>query len=124
MNKYQALYSFFSSFGLKAYDQYSVPTGDDAPKFPYLTYDSSASCGDAEIQLMFSIWYRDDSKEEISLKAQEISEAIGYYHQIDCEEGGITIYRGDNFIQDMDDDEDKLVKRKVFTVYARFQTIY
>ena len=124
VNKYQAMHDFFSSFGLKAYERFSVPTGDKAPAFPYLTYDAPATCGDEKIQINFSIWYRSDSMKDISLKAQEISEKIGFYHQVGCDEGGITIYRASNFIQDMNDEEDKLVKRKLFTVYARFQTIY
>lgn len=123
MNKYQAMTAFFGSFGLNAYEENSLPTSEpEMPDFPYLTYPSSVSSGDNEIQLMFSIWYRGESLKPISEKAQEISQAIGRVHSVDCDEGSIFIRLVN--IQGMSDDSDPLVKRKVFTVYAKFITTY
>lgn len=36
--KTQALYNFWNSFGLTAYEENAVPTGDEKPKLPYITY--------------------------------------------------------------------------------------
>lgn len=38
MTATRVLNSFYSSFGLPAYDENSVPTGENAPAFPYITY--------------------------------------------------------------------------------------
>lgn len=123
MNKYQALTAFFESFGLDAYEENSVPTSEpDLPQFPYLTFDSSVSARDSEVQINFSIWYRSTSLQEISEKAEEISAAIGYSRIIECDEGAIIIRPGESFIQGTNDESDPLVKRKLFTVYAKFIT--
>lgn len=124
MDKYQALNTFFSSFGLTAYEENSVPTDDPLPQFPYLTYESSVSFGDSEIQLTFSIWYRDTTLENISTKTQEIAQEIGYVRILPCDEGAILIRPAESFIQGMNDDADPLIKRKVFTIYAKFITTY
>ena len=125
MNKYQAMTAFFESFGLDAYEENSLPTSEPGiPSFPYLTYPSTVTAGDDEIQLMFSIWYRSPSLKEISEKALEISQAIGFSTMVYCDEGAIIIRPGDSFIQGLNDENDPLVKRKVFTVYARFLTEY
>lgn len=124
MDKFQAMHDFFSSFGLKAYEENSVPDGKDSPAFPYLTYEASSSYGDSEIQINFSIWYRDDGMKAIDLKVQEIAESIGHSKIIDCDEGSIVIRPGDSFSQSMGDEGDRLVKRKLFTLYAKFITIF
>jgi hypothetical protein len=124
MDKYEAIYNFFELFGLPVYEENSVPTDDPLPEFPYLTYESSASYGDAEIQLTFSIWYRDTGMDAIDAKAQEISQKIRGLAVVDCDEGSILIRPAESFIQSMNDDSDPLIKRKLFTVYAKFITIF
>ena len=39
MTKEQVLQEFFSGFGLAAFQEDAVPTGDDKPQFPYITYE-------------------------------------------------------------------------------------
>lgn len=124
MDKYQAIYQFYGTFGLPVYEENSVPTDDPLPDFPYLTYDSSVSYGDSEVQLTFSIWYRDTGMDAIDAKAQEIASTIRGLAVVDCDEGAILIRPADSFIQSMSDDSDPLVKRKVFTVYAKFITVF
>lgn len=124
MNKFQAMHQFFSSFGLRAYEENSVPENELAPAFPYITYDASTTYGDEEIQIMFSLWYRDTGMAAIDQKVLEIAEDIGFGKVIAFDEGAVVIRPGDSFAQSMSDDSDPLVKRKVITLYVRFVTTH
>lgn len=101
-----------------------MPTTDPLPVFPYLTYESSVTFGDAEIQINFSVWDRNPSLERISGIAQEIAQEIGYGKLIRCDEGAIMIRPANAFIQSMGDESDPLIKRKLFQIQAKFITIF
>jgi len=78
MNKSQALYSFFSSFGWNAYDESSVPDNADKTIGQYITYsDLETDLGDP-VMITASLWKRSASWAAISEKALEISDYIGY----------------------------------------------
>ena len=70
MTKAAAMYQFWSSFGLTAYEENTVP--DDAT-FPYITYQLVTDSFDREIQLTASLWYRSESWTGINAKTEEIS---------------------------------------------------
>ena len=55
MNKSQALQSFWESFGIPAYNEYTVP---DNAEMPYITYSVSESNIGVPVSLTASIWYR------------------------------------------------------------------
>ena len=123
MTKTAAMHAFFSSFGMSAYEQNGVPTGMDAPEFPYLTYQvATGSFGD-EIALSFSLWYRGTSWVAANNKADEISRAIGGGGVfIRCDGGKIWIKRASPFAQSMGDPEDNMIKRKLLNITAEFLT--
>ncbi len=114
---------FFSSFGIPAYEETSVPETDPLPEFPYITYEASTTLGDQATQINFSVWDRNPSLERISNLAQEISQEIGYGKLIPCDEGAIMIRPASSFIQSMGD-SDPLIKRKLFQLEAKFLTVY
>ena len=58
MTKAAAIYQFWKSFGLLTYEENRVPTGDNAPAMPYLTYQFATDSFDNEVALTASIWYR------------------------------------------------------------------
>lgn len=120
MDKSQAIHTFWSSFGLNAYDEQAVP--DDAT-YPYITYTVVMDSIDYIVELTGSLWYRSTSWEAISQKAEEISEYLGI--------GGVTIpldvgyawlNRGNPFAQRLGDDTDNQVKRIYFNVNCEFLT--
>ena len=74
MNKEQAIHSFWSGFGLKAYDEQTVPTGDDAPAFPYITYEVITNNIGNPVQLTASLWYRTTGWTEITAKKTRLQE--------------------------------------------------
>lgn len=123
MNKTAALHNFFSSFGLKAYEEYAVPSGDDAPKFPYCTYSVSVDSFDRPVAAALSLWYRGTSWVPANAKAEEISSKIGRSGAFtDCDGGRIWIKRGSPFAQNMGDPEDDMIKRKYINLSVEFFT--
>jgi hypothetical protein len=123
MDKFQAIHSFWSGFDIPAYDGQDVP--DDAV-MPYITYEASTdSIGNMLLQSA-SIWYRSNSWETISKKADQIAEAIGYGFKIipvDSPKGYLKITKGTPFAQRMSD-PDEQVKRIYINIQAEFLTAY
>lgn len=121
MDKWQAQYKLWSSFGLPAYDASSVPDGDDKPDFPYITYQGVDGTFNSDIPASVSVWTRDYSW----LPANAISDTI--YQAL--KNGGVTVrYDGGiiwitaetPFSQNMGDPDDDLIRRKVLNVLLHF----
>ena len=122
MTKAAALYQFWSGFGLTAYEENSVPTGDGAPAFPYLTYELITSGELDRIQGSASLWYRGTSWTAANAKVEEISEMIGGCKVLPCDGGGIVVRKGTPFAQSMGDSTDNLIKRKILSLEIAFIT--
>lgn len=108
MDKWQGLHSFWSSFGIPAYDENSVP--DDA-QMPYITYTAEISAFEDALLLTASIWYKSDSWAQISQKAEQIARALSAYYlvRLDNDEY-LFLTQGSPFAQRMKDPNDT-VKR-------------
>lgn len=120
MTKEETLYSFWSSFGLTAYEENSTP---NQPKFPYLTYQVSTDSFDNEIPLTASLWDKTTNWAYLNVKTSEINQTIGRGGIfLDCDEGKIWIKRGTPFAQNMGDESDNLIKRKYINITAEFFT--
>ena len=120
MTKAAAIYQFWSSFGLTAYEENTVP--DDAA-FPYITYQLVTDSFGSEIQLAVSLWYRSESWMEANVKTYEISHRIDRGGKmIACDGGAIWLKRGKPFAQNMGDESDDLIKRKYLNITAEFIT--
>ena len=120
MTKAAAIYQFWNSFGLTAYEENTVPT--DAG-FPYITYQLVTDSFDREIPLTASIWYRSESWTGVNAKTEEISQTISRGGKIiSCDSGAIWLKRGQPFAQNMGDESDNLIKRKYLNITAEFIT--
>ena len=120
MTKAAAIYQFWNSFGLTAYEENTVPTDAD---FPYITYQLVTDSFDYEIPLTASIWYRSESWTAINAKTEEISQKISRGGKIiSCDGGAIWLKRGQPFAQSMGDESDNLIKRKYLNITAEFMT--
>ena len=120
MTKAAAIYQFWSSFGLTAYEENTV--SDDA-SFPYITYQLVTDSFDREIPLSASLWYRSESWTAINAKTEEISQKISRGGKIiSCDDGAIWLKRGKPFAQNMGDESDNLIKRKYLNITAEFMT--
>ena len=120
MTKAAAIYQFWSSFGLAAYEENTVP--DDAA-FPYITYQLATDSFDYEIPLTASVWYRSESWTAINAKTEEVSRKIGRGGKfVPCDGGAIWLKRGQPFAQSMGDESDNLIKRKYLNITAEYMT--
>ena len=120
MTKAAAIYQFWNSFGLTAYEENTVPT--DAA-FPYITYQLVTDSFDREVPVTASLWYRSESWTAINAKTEEISQKISRGGKIiSCDGGAIWLKRGQPFAQSMGDESDNLIKRKYLNITAEFLT--
>lgn len=120
MDRYEAIYNFWASFGLPAYEENSVP--DDAV-MPYITFESSVGSFDSIIPLSASIWDRTTKGTAfVDSKADEVE---AYIKNMGCPKikgGRYRAFTDGNFAQNMGDPEDKLIKRKLLSVNFEFMT--
>ena len=128
MNKAQAIYSFWSSFGIPAYDQNTIPNADDKadhrPEPPYITYEVIEDSLNTPVALSGLIWYRSTSWKDITLKAGEIAADIGYGHKIIKIDGGyLYITKGIPFAQRMSDEDDS-IRRMYINLMVEFLTAF
>lgn len=119
--KEQALHRFWSSFDLTAYDESTVPTGANAPAFPYITYNvATDSIGDP-VALTASVWYRSSSWADVTEKTEDIGKEIGLGGKlIPYDNGALWIKRGTPFAQRMADETDDMVRRIYLNIEAEF----
>ena len=126
MNKPAALYEFWSQFGIPAFDEQTVPTGDVSPALPYITYESATDSFGGQLALTASVWDRSSSWQTVEAKAEEISRAInehGYWIK-QYPDGYLLIYARRPFAQRMSDPDDSMVRRIVISITAEFLSAY
>ena len=120
MTKAAAIYQFWNSFGLTAYEENSVP---DEAQFPYITYQLVTDSFARAVPITASLWYRSESWTGINAKTEEISQRISRGGKIiPCDGGAIWLKRGQQFAQNMGDESDDLIKRKYLNITAEFMT--
>lgn len=118
MNKIEALNTFWNGFGLVAYDATSVP--DDAV-LPYITYESADSDFGNSVALTASLWYRDTSWRNITLKSMAIENHIGRGGIIVNYSGGaMWIRKGVPWSNRLSAENDDSVRRIVLNVEVEF----
>ena len=118
LDKAQALNSFWSNFGLTAYDENTVP---DGAQLPYITYEvATNSFDDGDVTLTASLWYFGRSWAEISQKADEIAQKIGFGgYTIKTDTGYLWIKRRTPFAQRMGD-ENENIRRILLSISAEY----
>lgn len=123
MDKSQAIYQFWSGFGIPAYDENSVP--DDA-QFPYITYSQATDSLGAPVTLTAHVWDRSSSWERVSKIVENIGRAVGEYgHKVTKIDGGfIWFTKGRPFSQRMGAESDDLIRRVYVIIMAEFLTAY
>ena len=122
MTKAAAIYQFWNSFDLVAYEENTVPT--DAA-FPYVTYQLVTDVFNRDVSATASLWYRGESWMAINAKTEEIAQRIGLGGVIiKCDGGRIWIKMGQPFAQNMGDESDDLIKRKYINVAYEFMTAH
>lgn len=116
MNKWQAIQRFWSSFGIPAYDEFSVP--EDA-ELPYITYNAAVGDFEQPVSLTASVWYRSTSWAAISRKADEIGASIVPCKILRVDGGYVYVCKGSPFAQRMSDDDDS-IRRMYINMQVEF----
>lgn len=122
MNKAQALNNFWNSFGLKAYDENTLPS---TTSFPYITYNTVTDSFDNVVNVYASLWYRDTSWKAISDKTEDIAKALSSGGAVlKLEKGYLWLCKGTPFAQRMSDPSDSMIRRMYLNVQAEYLTAY
>lgn len=88
----KALYAFYSSFGIPAYTEDSVPSD---VQLPYITYTMPQSEVFSSATHQARVWYYGESNAPANAKADEIIAAIGHAGvKLRAGKGFVCIYPG------------------------------
>lgn len=121
MDKEQALHTFWSEFGLKAYDETTVP---DNAQLPYITYNVVDDSLDRPVSLHGSLWYRDTNWNAIDSKKKEIAEFLEGFVTYKLDNGWVWIVQGSPFAQRMEEPNDEQIRRIYINIRAEFLTAH
>ena len=117
MIKEGALHAFWSSFGLTAYDENSVP---DSAVLPYITYNVGIDKVNYPVSLVASLWYKDTSWQAITDKCEEIAKRIiNGGEMVHYDGGAIWITGGTPFANRISTTNDT-IKRISINIEAEF----
>ena len=123
MTKEQAIHAFWNSFGIKAYDELTVP--DDAV-LPYITYSVATDSLGNVVPMSINIYYRSNSWQGVTSKAEEIARRIKEhgYEMLKFDGGYIYLTGGAPFAQRVSEDRDRAIKRIYINVLAEYLCEY
>lgn len=121
MTKEQALYTFWSSFGLPAYDENTVP---DNAKLPYITYNVVDDKLDRPVLLQGSLWYRGTKWTDVTAKKNEIAQFLEGFVTYKLDNGWVWVVQGSPFAQRMSDPNDDQIRRMYINIQAEYLTNY
>lgn len=123
MDKYQAQYAFWASFGVEAYEANSVPDQDEV-QFPYITYEPVSGPFGSDILVSASVWTRSTSWLAADTLAETILARLGGRDgggvTLTYDGGAIWITPEDSYARPMGDPDDDRIKRKVLSVVLHF----
>lgn len=126
MDKAQAIHSFWSGFGLTAYDELTYYDLEDGVDFPHITYNLLTDAVGDSVTLDGNVWYRSTSWETITKKVDEIAAYIGTGGKvIPIDTGYVWIRQGTPFSQRVAaENDDKLIRRVVIQIDVEYLTAY
>ena len=121
MDKEQAYYSLWSSFGVPAYDENRVP---EEAGYPRITYQVITDGIDSPVYPMATLWKKTTSWTWLDAKAKEIGDYIEDMSPIPVNEGYMNVTKGSPFAQRRSDPADSTVLGYMFNLGVEFLTKY
>lgn len=116
LDKFASLKTYWSGFGLPAYEESTVP---ETATMPYITYEVAVGSLNGVIPLTASVWYRGNSWAPVMQKVTQMEPLID--RQVKITGGYLKIRRNENnFAQPMDDPNDKQIRRIRLNVEGEF----
>lgn len=132
MNKEQAYNSFWSGFGVLAFEENSVPddktiqslidAGVAKAKYPYIAYQVITDDLGHPVYPMASIYDRSTSWKRATDLKNEISEYIQQMNTIKLDNGRMFITKGSPFAQQQLESEDMNIRRIILQLGVEFFT--
>lgn len=124
MKKWEAIYDFFSSFNIPAYEENSVPTGSEAPAYPYIIYEMNQGGFDAneDNALSFTIVDKLDSFVPSYELMDTIAEVIGDGKVYELDNGYLKIRQGSPWAQNQREPNDNTVRRLYSIIMVTYYT--
>ena len=117
MTKEQAIHNFWSSFGLPAYDENSVP---DSATLPYVTYSVGIDHINYPVSLVASLWYKDTSWVDITNKCEEVAKRILNGGEVVHYDGGAVWITGGTPFANRINTTNDTIKRISINIEAEF----
>lgn len=120
MNKYQALYQWFNSFGIPFYVDTNVPSENEIT-YPYGTYQNVMGGWLDEASITVRVYDRSDSESPINKLSDKIRDALfDGGHMILCDEGAMHVSMGSPFCQALSDSEDSTIKSRYINLNIEY----
>lgn len=117
----EALYAFWNSFSVPAYEENSVPTGIDSPGFPRITFPMVTSGFGETARIFVSVWTRSDSWAEAVRISDSIETALKNGGKCLLHDSGMVwIVPAEPFARGTGDPNDSEVKRMLLDITLRF----
>lgn len=128
MTREQAIFDFWNSFNIPAFEENSVPTGEDAPAYPYITYQLVINDFGSQVQTSASVYDRDKDNYsalfQVLQKTAEIRRKISRGGIMLAFDGGaVWLKPNAPFSQIMGDSEDNAVRRAYLNMTAEFISV-
>ena len=128
MTREQAIFDFWNSFNIPAFEENSVPTGEDAPAYPYITYQLVIDNFGSQVQTSASVYDRD--KDNYSALFQVLQKTAEIRRKISrggimlaFDSGAVWLKPNTPFSQIMGDSEDNAVRRAYLNMTAEFISV-
>lgn len=117
MNRYEAQYQFWASFGFPVYEA-NHRIKEDERRYPYITYEAVSAPFDNNQVINVNIWTRSESYAQVNAIAENIQRRFENERTIIRYNGNRYIWytAEPNFIQTFGDPDDDAVKRIVITL--------
>ena len=125
MTREQAIFDFWNSFNIPAFEENSVPTGENAPAYPYITYQLVIDNFGSQVQTSASVYDRDKDNYsalfQVLQKTAEIRRKISRGGIMLAFDSGVVWLKPNTpFSQIMGDSEDNAVRRAYLNMTAEF----
>lgn len=118
----EVIYQFWSGFSVPAFEENSVPTGEDFPGFPYITFPMVFAGFGGKSSVFVSIWTKSDSgwQQAINIANSIYSVLKDGGLCLQHSTGAVWVSANEPFSRGTGDPNDNQVKRLLLDVSLQF----
>lgn len=119
MDRWEAQYQFWNSFGVPAYEENSVPDKKNVT-YPYITYQASAGGFGSILSVTAAVWDENSSWQRVDEITDTIERALALMLPVKYDGGMYRVWADSTFAQNMGDPDNDKIRRKVLNVNFEF----